>query len=197
MHLLVWDVAKRRVVADAYHPAVVSAALWASNGRICSGADDGFLYLWDFREGVPKADAMNRPAARFPALGARQSGHHRRWLQIAPASGGDYLAAADDGGSVFCFDLLTGQSSMTVSEAAGVVLLGSMGDGIFTCRSDGQSGRIRRERSKVLRTVSSQRVGLIRDFDVTPDGSLIATGGEDFIIKVWKVQGLTSPNKKK
>ncbi|MBX3743787.1 MAG: serine/threonine protein kinase [Verrucomicrobiae bacterium] len=177
LELLVWELSVGRIAVCAYHPAPVRKAIWTASNRMIAAAADAYLYAWGIEEGGQRAVRVDRPLARYPAKGDSEAGHPRQWELLARFPRDGYLVAADEAGGVYCFDVLTGRPSVAVTRGSRPVALGRRGDDLVIHREDGGVGALRRVPSPVTRAFASQRLGRIEDFDVAPDGILVACAG--------------------
>jgi serine/threonine protein kinase/WD40 repeat protein len=182
LHLLLWDVAAGGLAAFAYHPDHVQTALWAANSSsslpgIYSAAGDAFIYGWalEKRNGGPAA--IDVRAVRFPVRGLERQGHYCEWHQLAMLESGQFLMAADQLGSVVCFDVSSGQVAAEIAGRDRILALGSNDTGVVLCTEGGELRDFRRVRSPATRLRHSRHTGPIEDFDVSPDGHSVACAG--------------------
>lgn len=177
LELLVWEVSGGRLSVCAYHPAPVRRAIWTSPNRVVAAAADAYLYAWGIEERIRGAVRVDRPLARYPAKGDSEAGHPRQWELLARFPLDGYLAAADEAGGVYCFDVLTGRPSVAVTGGSRPMALGRLGEDLVIYREDGRIGALRRVPSPIARSFASQRLGRIEDYDVAPGGRLVVCAG--------------------
>jgi len=189
LHLLIWKVADGSLSGFRYHPAPVTAAVWGEGNQVVSAASDGFLYRWSRPGASEGPHATDRYLARYPEGGNRTRGHTRSWRQIAVREREGFMAALDEEGAVYGFDLLTGTGSKVVSTTTGVRSLGILEGRVLLTSDAGEVREFSRARSTILRKFPIESMGVLLDFDVSPDGRSVVCGGQSGVV-VYDRQGV-------
>jgi WD40 repeat protein len=173
-HPRVWHIPSGTVLADL--PAgYVSTLSFAPSGRLLSGsADDKGLHLWDLSGDRSRA---------LPTVPPRQQ---YAWTASAPV--GDRIAVADENGAISLWDFRR-QLRLQVFHDRGrseTRIVAQSPDGAMLA-SAGFNGTI------VVRDLRDQPFAgfeaQIRDIEVSPDETTVATAGDDRAVRLWHPQG--------
>jgi WD40 repeat protein/predicted ATPase len=175
----VWDVAtwSRRWVGQA-HPTRIRRVAWSPDGRLLAGGGyDGIVYLWDAGEGT---------------LQQQLEGHAGPVLSVAWSPDGQRLASAGggrEGGQLFVWDVGSGERVQTLTVLAELVsaVAWSPSTALLISGDGNRRGTVRWwnvESGQCLR-VQEGHHGTVQALKISPDGSTLASCGDDGAIRLW------------
>lgn len=194
--------------ADGHTATVTTVAFNADGTRLVSGSDDMTVRLWDVegkqRIGDPLVGHQgqvlsvaivgneivsggNEHALRFwnavvgqPLTAAIGGGHKRPVTSVAMSRDGRQIASGDADGTVRLFSSYTGaEMNRMPGQAAGAishVVFNPLREEIFSGSADGII-RVWDPNTDAVRTIDTERP--VTALAVSPDGSLLASGGID------------------
>ncbi|MEO1016738.1 MAG: adenylate/guanylate cyclase domain-containing protein [Pseudomonadota bacterium] len=151
--------------------AVQALAVSTNNNVLISGGADGALRVWDLE-------------AKTPLLTVRAHGNAVRDLAIS--TDGDRLISSDSAGEVSLWPLPISGDPIRLPVSSGdakSVELAKDGTAITASASSGiqfwnADGRLQHE-------IPANRAGPVGAIGISPDGSILATGGADHQVRIW------------
>jgi WD40 repeat protein len=166
-------------------------ALTRSQGPVLATAPDGSWLANGGRDGsVVIWDAVSW--REFKAL----AGHHDMVSALAVAPAGSWLAACDVGGTIWVWDTAIWQQRAALVGHQGAVSSAAVAPDGSWLASCGQDGIVRIWATAVWRDTGHHGVvaahlalsghrGMVSSVAIAPDGSWLATGGQDGIVRIW------------
>ncbi len=178
LHVHVWDVESGALVATAYHSEAVHAATWISSSEFITAPSGGQLHRWRVPDDRAELRVLDEPLARYPAMASAQLGKARLWSRLAHTADRNFVLALDEAGRLFVFDLRMGTPATPMpGESTLVSLWTNPTGGVVLYSADGGIRVVSRRASRVSVQATVPLVGVIEDFDVSPDGLRFACGG--------------------
>ena len=176
--VLVWNVADRSLIATLPHPQPVTSLAWDGPGRLAAGDADGTVSLWQvpppvLLTGSPAYDAVYSPDGTMLAVSSQDS------LQLWSATSRKQLAAQPVPGTFV--------NAVEFAPRAHV-LAATYGDGMFQMWSTAGGNLV-----PLGQPVRASATGMTETVAFSPNGQLVATGGDDGTLRLWSVQDPARP----
>jgi len=176
--VLVWNIADRSLIATLPHPQPVTSLAWDGPGRLAAGDADGTVSLWQvpppiLLTGSPAYDAVYSPDGTMLAVSSQAS------LQLWSAARRKELAAQPVPGTFV--------NAVDFAPHA-PVLAATYGDGMFQMWSTA-GGRL----VPLGQPVRASATGMTETVAFSPNGQLVATGGDDGTLRLWSVRDPARP----
>jgi WD40 repeat protein/transcriptional regulator with XRE-family HTH domain len=176
--VLVWDVADRSLITTLPHPQPVTSLAWDGRDRLTAGDADGTVSLWQvpppiLLTGSPAYDAVYSPDGKMLAVSSQDS------LQLWSADGRTQLAAQPVPGTFV--------NAVEFAPHASV-LAATYGDGMFQMWSTAGGHLL-----PLGQPVRASATGLTETVAFSPNGQLVATGGDDGTLRLWSVRDPARP----
>jgi WD40 repeat protein len=151
---------------------------WSPDGtRLAGGDDDGYVYLWNARDGTQQ----------------RLAGHGGAVMSVAWSPDGMRLASAGsgrEGGELFVWEAYSGERVQVLAEhpgAASAVTWSPSGKRLISGGSDGRLRWWEVDSGYCVR-VQEAHQGTVHALKVSPDGSRLASCGDDGAIMIWDLE---------
>lgn len=176
----VWDMTTRsRLWAGRPHPTIIRYVAWSSDStRLASCGDDGTIHLWRAADGT-MLQTLQKHSANVATVAWSPDG---TWL----ASGG----GGRSGGELFLWHTGNGKRVRAFegqSHAVSAVAWSKLGNQLVSADSDGILRWWEAQSGKCL-AMRKAHQGVVLTLQISPDGCLLASCGEDGTIKVWNLE---------
>jgi len=172
-----WDAAtgRSKCTLEGHTNRVLCCAFSAGGTILASGSDDHTVMLWDVASGK---------------MQARLDQHTQRVSCCAWAKGGTTLATGSDDQTVKVWDGAEGTLLTTLSgHTAGVSTVSWIGAGRLVSSSDDHTVIAWDVASQSMTTKYAGHTSFVCCATAAPDGSVIASGGGDHLVKLWLPPG--------
>ena len=185
----VWDAATGRVALDFPGPATaVFSMAWHPNGqRLATAGGDGRrrgVKVWDARDGrelLSISAGENYFSVPFTAVAFSPDGHH---LVTAKVSGAVQVWDAETGREVVTLGTHSGGDARGVTFSRDGRHLASAADGEVKLWD---ATRLTEKRERIP-PIRGRVPGPSLNVAFSPDSRTLATGGEEYTVKIWEVQ---------
>jgi len=176
--VLVWNVADRTLITTLPHPQPVTSLAWDGPGRLAAGDADGTVSLWQvpppvLLTGSPAYDAVYSPDGKTLAVSSQDN------LQLWSATGHRQLAAQPVPGTFV--------DAVEFAPRAHV-LAATYGDGMFQMWRTASGHLV-----SLGQPVRASATGMTETVAFSPNGELVATGGDDGTLRLWSVRDPARP----
>ena len=156
----------------------VRRVAWSPDGsRLVGGGDDGYVYLWDARDGTQQ----------------RLVGHHGVVMSVVWSPDGLWLASGgggSEGGELFVWKVNNGELMRALTGHPGLaseVAWSPNGEMLVSGGSDGRLRWWEVDSGQCVR-VQEAHQGTVHALKVSPDGSRLASCGDDGAIMLWDLE---------
>jgi WD40 repeat protein/serine/threonine protein kinase len=164
------------------HTDAVRSVAYSPDGTMIASADEvGVIYLWD-------------GATRQP-LGESLIGHEQAINRVLFSPDGRFLASASEDATVRLWSMPDGEEIYTFTHPNPVWAIDFSPNGRFLVSTDSaasaEMGNIRvwnMQSGEEILTLENAHDEIIYDVVYSPDGSLIASGGGDNLIRLWNAE---------
>ena len=174
-----WDTItwQPKLTLTGHRDQIASIAIASDGSWLATGGMNGEAQVWDV--------ATGRLRAKLP-------GHRGRVSAVAIAPDGNWLATSDTG-SVRIWDATTGQSRASLyGELRGTVTaLMISPDSTWLAAIDNGQPRVWDTAGRAIGTQADSRSPSVRVLAATPDGSWLATGGKDGMVRLFDAATIT------
>lgn len=168
----------------AGHESLIWSIAVSPDGEICaSGGDDQTIRFWSMRDG---------------SLLRTLRDHHNRVWSIAFSPDGQTLVSGSDDQTLRFWDVVTGQSLLTLegysnqiwalvfNEKQGIFASGGDNKRIFLWRIEDEQASSTHRPTRSLED-SADHMDRIRALAFAPNGAILASGGDDRMVRIWDV----------
>ena len=175
--VLVWNLARRSLIAELPHPQPVTSLAWDGGGLLAAGDADGTVAIWKLPTpvlltGSPAYDAAFSPDGRMLAVSSQDS------LQLWSAGSRQQLAERAVPGTFV---------NAVAFAPRGGILATAYADGMF------QLWRATGTLTPLGSPVRASASGMTETVAFSPDGQVAATGGDDGTLRLWSVRDPAHP----
>lgn len=191
--ITVWDLPSRRRRATwSGHEHYVTACLVTASGRIVTASRDQSVRVWYL--GTGECIHTLRPAEVAPSASARRT-EDQGWINaLALLPGGGHVLAAAGDGSLYRWDLASGQCIQRLGAGQGRVdACMALHDGRYAICGLADGTAVAWDLAREQRVLSFRaHEGAVAAFAATADGQRVLSASHDRTLRLWELGGSES-----